>query len=208
MPHCSTGPVKASGRLCSRDSRLLHYLYHAQMAPCLPTTPRVTWRCATLSLPPTTGQPGKRPDAPTQARPRLPSGVQGAQPPPGVQRVPLYPETSEGGQVGQRRRPKQTLRRRRAQAKTNPSAQVMPHPPCKIRTIVLRYPHEVGHRPASLSRSLPHMFGQGDSLWTPPVAGALREQPKGQDPPRKAGTGANAVVKHRLFGAIPLRNDS
>ena len=52
------------------------------------------------------------------------------------------------------------------------------------------------------------MFGQGDSLWTPPVAGALREQPKGQDPPRKAGTGAYAVIRHRLFGAIPLHYGS
>ena len=42
----------------------------------------------------------------------------------------------------------------------------------------------------------------------PPVAGALREQPKGQDRPRKAGTGANAVVRHRLFGAIRLRDAS
>ncbi len=42
----------------------------------------------------------------------------------------------------------------------------------------------------------------------PPVAGALREQPKGQDRPRKIGTGANAVVRHRLFGAIPLRDAS
>ena len=40
------------------------------------------------------------------------------------------------------------------------------------------------------------------------MAGALREQPKGQDPPRKAGTGANAVIRHRLFGAIPLRYGS
>ena len=42
----------------------------------------------------------------------------------------------------------------------------------------------------------------------PPVAGALREQPKGQDPPRKVGTGANAVVRHRLPGAISLHYDS
>ena len=42
----------------------------------------------------------------------------------------------------------------------------------------------------------------------PPMAGALREHPKGQDPPRKAGTGANAVVRHRLPGVIQLRNDS
>ena len=39
-----------------------------------------------------------------------PSGVQGAQPPPGVQRVPLYPKTLEGGPVGQRRRPSQSPR--------------------------------------------------------------------------------------------------
>ncbi len=38
----------------------------------------------------------------------------------------------------------------------------------------------------------------------PPVAGALREQPKGQDRPRKAGTGANAVVRHRLLGACRI----
>ena len=46
----------------------------------------------------------------------------------------------------------------------------------------------------------------GLTIENPPVAGALREQPKGQDPPRKVGTGANAVVRHRLFGAIPLRD--
>ncbi len=40
------------------------------------------------------------------------------------------------------------------------------------------------------------------------MAGALREQPKGQDPPRKRGAGANAVVRHRLFGAIPLHYGS
>ena len=38
----------------------------------------------------------------------------------------------------------------------------------------------------------------------PPVAGALREHPKGQDPPRKVGTGANAVVRHRLLGACRI----
>ena len=38
----------------------------------------------------------------------------------------------------------------------------------------------------------------------PPVAGALREQPKGQDPPRKRGTGANAVVRHRLLEPLRL----
>ena len=40
------------------------------------------------------------------------------------------------------------------------------------------------------------------------MAGALREQPKGQDPPRKAGTGASAVIRHRRFGAIPLHDGS
>ncbi len=39
---------------------------------------------------------------------------------------------------------------------------------------------------------------------SPPVAGALREHPKGQDPPRKAGTGANAVVRHRLLEPLRL----
>ena len=41
-----------------------------------------------------------------------------------------------------------------------------------------------------------------------PAAGALREQPKGQDPPRKPGTGACAVIRRRRFGAIPLHDGS
>ena len=49
---------------------------------------------------------------------------------------------------------------------------------------------------------------RGLNTENPPVAGALREQPKGQDPPRKAGTGASAVIRHRRFGAIPLHDGS
>ena len=69
--------------------------------------------------------------------------------------------------------------------------------------------HEVG-QPARFSFSEPAAYILHWRLNTehPPVAGALREQPKGQDPPRKVGTGVNAVVRHRLFGAIQLRNGS
>ncbi len=146
-----------------------------------------------------------------------PSRVQGAQPPPGVQGESLFPKTLEGGAGGitAHAKPDPPLKEGAGQDKTirphqraDAGVRGPCHTPLANTNNCAMISHEVGSRPASLSRSLPHMFGQGDSLWTPPVAGALREQPKGQDPPRKVGTGANAVIRHRLFGAIPLHYGS
>ncbi len=187
-------------------------------AGCRGRSPRRGWLCP---CPRTRGKVRKgvrtrtvrkrRPSRPT------PSRVQGAQPPPGVQGVsPCTPNV--GGWAGgttASAKPDPPLIEGARQDKTpvpiggrTPDSEAPATPPLQNTNNCAIISHEVGGRPASLSRSLPHMFGQGDSLWTPPVAGALREQPKGQDRPRKAGTGANAVVRHRLFGAIPPRNDS
>ncbi len=139
---------------------------------------------------------------------RSPSGVQGAQPPPGVQRVPLFWKTSEGGPGGTT-----------AQAKPDPPPKegtghnktIRPGyapPYCKIRTIVLWYPMKSANGLLLFLGACRIHEHWGLTTENPPMAEALREQPKGQDPPRKAGTGANAVVRHRLFGAIPLRDAS
>ena len=76
-----------------------------RVPPALPSTsagvvrragPRWGLRRRLVLCPRVRGQAGKRPARPL----RPPSGVQGAQPPPGVQRVPLFPKTSEGGPGG------------------------------------------------------------------------------------------------------------
>ncbi len=138
----------------------------------------------------------------------LQAGCRGRSPRRGYSVSPCSGKRRRAGQVGQRRRPSRTLRRRRAQATTRPSAQVMPHPPCKIRTIVLWYPMKWANGLLLFLGACRIHEHWGLTTENPPVAEALREQPKGQDPPRKAGTGANAVVRHRLFGAIPLRDAS
>ena len=81
-------------------------------------------------------------------------------------------------------------------------------PYCKIRTIVLWYPMKWANGLLLFLGACRIHEHWGLTTENPPMAEALREQPKGQDPPRKAGTGANAVVRHRLFGAIPLRDAS
>ena len=145
-------------------------------------------------------QGGSIPSSPGYASPPSPSRVQGAQPPPGVQRVPrnaerrphlsleggcrepnappggaggvpLYPKRLEGGAGGTtaQAKPDPPLKEGAGQNKT-----IRPHqradagvrgschiPIAKYELSVLWYPHEVGSRPASLSRSLPHTYCTG-----------------------------------------------
>ncbi len=146
-----------------------------------------------------------------------PSRVQGAQPPPGVQRVPLFLKTLEGGAGGiaAHAKPDPSLIEGAGQDKT-----IRPHRRADAGVRGPRQPPIA--KSEQLCYSIPMKSATGPLLFlgacrihehwgltteNPPVAGALREQPKGQDPPRKAGTGAIAVVRHRLFGAGWLQND-
>ena len=146
--------------------------------------------------------------------PRLPSRVQGAQPPPGVQRVPLFLKTSEGGAGGiaAQAKPDPPLKEGAGQNKpTHPQslppaageASAPPHLQNKNFCAMISPGSEP---PARFSSSEPaaYILHWGLTTENPPVAGALREHPKGQDPPRKVGTGATAVVRHRLLGACRI----
>ena len=137
--------------------------------------------------------------------PRLPSRVQGAQPPPGgTGGVPLFWKTSEGGAGGIA-----------AQATTRPSPEggrwPQQDPPSRLCHPPLQNTNGCAMVPPMKWATSPLLFlgacriheYWGLTMESPPVAGALREQPKGQDRPRKAGTGENAAVRHRLFRSRP-----
>ena len=143
--------------------------------------------------------------------PPLPSGVQGAQPPPGVQGK--SPCTQKRWRVGRRdngagqTRPSAEGRRRPQQDHHRPG-RPPPTPIAKCELLCYSIPNEVGPSPLLFLGACRIHEHWGLTMENPPVAGALREQPKGQDPPRKAGTGENAAVRHRLFEAAQLRNGS
>ena len=129
---------------------------------------------ASLSPPPSTRQVSKR------RRLRCPRRVQGAQPPPGGTACPLVPK-NVGGRSGRdsgagQARPSAVGGRRPQQAHPSPipapaSEEASAPPPLQNANDCAIVPHEVGSRPAFLSRSLPHTL----ALWA-----NYRESPCGR----------------------------
>ena len=135
--------------------------------------------------------------------------VQGAQPPPGVQgESPCSGKRWRVGRwdngAGQANPPADRGRR----PQQGPPSRLCPTPIAKYERVCYGTPMKWAAGPLLLLGACRIHEHWGLTTEDPPVAGALREHPKGQDPPRKAGTGANAVIRHRLFGAIPLHYGS
>ncbi len=138
-------------------------------------------------------------------------GAGGAAPAGGTGGVPLFPKTLEGGVGGiaAQAKPDPSLIEGAGQDKTirprqraDPGVRGLRHTPlAKYERVCYSTPMKSATGPLLFLGACRIHEHWGLTTEHPPVAGALREQPKGQDPPRKAGAGANAVVGHRLLGA-------
>ena len=168
----------------------------------------------------TPSQNPRRPACAAHAAPPPPSpkqGTGGAAPAGGTGGLALHLKTSEGGAGGiaAHAKPDPSLMEGAGQDKT-----IRPH---RRADAGVRAPrHTPLAKSEQLCYSIPMKSADSPLLFlgacrihehcakhrASPAAGALREQPKGQDPPRKPGTGACAVIRRRRFGAIPLHDGS
>ena len=154
----------------------------------------------------------KHPDAPGEKTlpPLSPKqGAGGAAPAGGTGGAPLFPKTSEGGAGGiaAQAKPdhplKESAGRNKISLPSRPLKGYATTPLQNQNDCAIVSPMKWAAGPLLfLGACRIHMYW-GLTMESPPVAGALREHPKGQDPPRKAGTGANAAVRHRLFLSRP-----
>ena len=140
-------------------------------------------------------------------------GAGGAAPAGGTGGVPLFLKTLEGGPGGTtaQAKPIPPLKDGAGQTKNPPAghADSCPNTPLQnTNEVCYSAPMKWATGPLLFLGACRIRMYWGLTTEHPPVAGALREQPKGQDPPRMAGTGANAVVRHRLIEAAQLRNGS
>ena len=145
----------------------------------------------------------KRPGEQAVPPPFPQPGAGGAAPAGGTGGVPLYPKRWRVGRWDSGvRQARPFAEGGRAPQQDHPSRESPRHPPiAKYERLCYSSPMKSATGPLLFLGACRIHEHWGLTTEHPPVAGALREQPKGQDPPRKAGAGANAVVGHRLLGA-------